>query len=115
MSTRGRVNATGSRMVRALFFIETGRLLTPSAEVRIATTIGVDHTDPAILRFARVYKLCSIHRSRAVGTAFSYVAAFGPDFSIWLMVLYGCFVWMANVPSARGLAPNEGATSKVGV
>ena len=99
---RKRVNATGSRIVRALFFVETGDMIPPSTNIRIAANVGIDHTDPGVLQFARVYKLCKDHRARAIGSAFSYVAAFGPDFSIWLMMLYDCLVWMSTVPATQG-------------
>jgi hypothetical protein len=38
-------------------------------------------------------------RDRSIGTAFSYVAGFGPGFSVWLMLLYDFFFWLGTVDS----------------
>jgi hypothetical protein len=69
-----RVNATGARIVRGLFFVETGRPLAPAQPIRIASNIDVRPSDPTILQFARVYQMCPDHRNRQVGSAFDYVA-----------------------------------------
>ena len=52
---RKRVNATGTRLLKALLFVETGRRLSQTDQIRIAAGAGVTPTDPLILQFARVY------------------------------------------------------------
>jgi hypothetical protein len=99
---RERINATGERMVRGLFFIEMGKPLSPTAHVRIAANAGVNRSDPVILQFARTYDHCSDRRNREIGRAFSYAAGFGADFSVWILLLYDYFVWIATVEHCRG-------------
>jgi hypothetical protein len=71
---KARINATGARIVRGLFFIETGKPLSPKVFVRVASNINVRPSDPTLLQLARVYKSSSDHRNREIGSAFSYVA-----------------------------------------
>jgi hypothetical protein len=85
---RKRVNATGTRLLKALLFVETGRRLSQTDQIRIAAGAGVTPTDPLILQFARVYQRCSEHRSQEIGKAFSYGAGLHKNFSIWIMILY---------------------------
>ena len=94
---RERINATGERMVRGLFSIEMGKPLSPTAHVRIAANAGVNASDPVILQLARTYHQCSDRRDREIGRAFSYAAGFGVDLSVWILVLYDYFVWIATV------------------
>lgn len=94
---RKRINATGERIVRGLFFIEAGKPLPSSTQVRIGSKPGITASNPTILQFARMYRSCSDRRSKTIGDAFSYIAAFHPKFSIWLLLLYGHFSWLATI------------------
>lgn len=94
---RVRLNATGERMVRGLFFIESGEPLPPSSKVRIAAKPGITHSNDAIQHFARMYAPCPNHRGREIGNAFSYAVAFYPQFSVWFLLLYGHFAWLATI------------------
>jgi hypothetical protein len=94
---RGRINATGERMVRGLFFAESGVALQASAKVRIAANPGISSSVPAIMQFARVYARCPDRRAKTIGDAFSYAVGFHRDFSIWMLLLYGHFSWLATI------------------
>ncbi len=94
---RKRINATGERIVRGSFFIETGKPLPPSTKVRVGSKAGIAASDPAILEFARLYRSCQDRRSKGIGDAFGYVAAFGSGFSIWFLLLYDHFSWLATI------------------
>ena len=98
---RERINATGERMVRGLFFIEMGKPLSPTAHVRIGANAVVNASDPVIRQFARTYVQCSDRRDREIGRAFSYAAGFAADFSVWILLLYDYFVWIATVEHCR--------------
>jgi hypothetical protein len=98
---RKRVNATGTRLLKALIFVETGRRLSQTDQIRIAAGAGVTPTDPLILQFARVYQRCSEHRSREIGKAFSYGAGLHKNFSIWIMILYDFFCWAGTVQYSK--------------
>jgi hypothetical protein len=110
---RNRLNASGERMVRGLFFVESGNPLPSSTQVRIACKPGITASNPAIIQFASLYSGCPERRDRAIGDAFSYVAGFRPEFSIWLLMLYGHFTWLATIGGSidaktatdRGLEP----------
>jgi len=94
---RDRVRAAGERIIRGLFFIETGRALSPATPIRIEPKPGITDSTPAIQQFARMYERCPDARRRAIGDAFSYVVAFYPQFSIWFLLLYDHFAWLATV------------------
>jgi hypothetical protein len=94
---RERINATGIRLIKALLFLETGRRLSEQDKIGIAAKAGVTPNEPAILQFARVYRLCSHHCSRDFGSGFSYAAGLHANFSIWLMILYDYFCWAGTV------------------
>jgi hypothetical protein len=98
---RKRVNATGTRLLKALLFVETGRRLSQTDQIRIAAGTGVTPTDPLILQFARVYQRCSEHPSREIGKAFSYGAGLHKNFSIWIMILYDFFCWAGTVQYSK--------------
>jgi len=82
---RKRVDASGERLVRGLFFHETGNVLDSALRIRIASKAGVVAYDPAIVHFARTYQTWPDRRSRNVGNAFRYVAAFYSGNSIWFL------------------------------
>ena len=94
-----RVNATGKRIIRGLYYVEAKKTLDLDARIKIGSKAGLDASDPMGLQFARVYRACSERRDRAIGETFSYVAGFGQGFSIWLMMLYGYFVWAGTTDS----------------
>jgi hypothetical protein len=93
-----RANATGERMVRAFTFAETGKPLPPTTFVRIGCGVGVTAHEPIVQQFAKLYSGFPDRRNQEFGEAFSYVAGFLPQgASIWLLVLYDHFVWIASV------------------
>jgi hypothetical protein len=94
---RKRVDASGERLVRGLFFHETGNVLESSLRVRVASKAGVIASDPAIVHFARTYQTWPDRRSKGVGDEFSYVAAFYSGYSIWFLWLYEYFDWLGLV------------------
>jgi len=94
---RSRINATGERMVRGLFFIEMGEPLPKSTQVRIAAKPGITPSEPAIQQFARMYTKSPDRRSKTIGDAFRYVVAFYPGCSMWLLLLYDHFSWLATI------------------
>ena len=98
---KSRVNRTGQRIVRALHFVEVGTPLADSV-VRVGSNMGLRATDADTITIARALKTLPDWRDGSVGTAFSYVAAIGPGFSFWFMLLYDFFFWLGTVDS-RGV------------
>lgn len=96
---QGRLNATGERIVRGLHFVETKLPVAASARVRVASIPGVTSPEPQamIQQIARRYGGSTDRRERAIGDVFNYVAAFHPDFSVWLLILYAEFAWAATI------------------
>jgi hypothetical protein len=92
-----RVDATGSRIVRGLYFIELGRPLPEGAVLNVGCKDGLTPADPDMQTIARMMKQMPDHRHRAFGTAFSYMAGVGGGVSYWLMLLYDYFFWLATV------------------
>ncbi|MGZ4897534.1 MAG: hypothetical protein ACXVJ0_13735, partial [Candidatus Angelobacter sp.] len=92
-----RLNSTGIRMIRGLYFFETGDILPLNAKLRIAAKAGIHPHDEGAKTFAFAYSKCSDQRSKEIGSAFSYVVGFSPIASVWLILLYEYFVWMATV------------------
>jgi hypothetical protein len=98
---RERVNATGIRMIRGLHFFETRNILPFDATIKIAVKTGLHPLDVGAQTFARAYSKCADHRNREIGSAFSYVVGFSPIASVWLMMLYDYFIWMATVQTKK--------------
>jgi hypothetical protein len=94
-----RVDATGERLVRGLYYIEKKIHLGSPKEFRVASRAGVSPTDPAIQQFARMYAGCPDRRTKEIGEAFSYAVCFWPTISIWFLLLYGYFSWLASTKS----------------
>lgn len=92
-----RVDATGARLVRGLYYVEQKTILGSPQSLRVASKAGVSERDPAIQQFARMYSGCPDRRERQVGDAFDYVVCFWPTASIWLLMLYGYFSWLATI------------------
>jgi hypothetical protein len=96
---RNRVNATGKRLVRGLYYIEQKTNLGSPAEFRVASKAGITSKDPAIQQFARMYAGSTDRRSKEIGDVFSYAVCFYPEFSIWFLLLYEYFSWLATTQS----------------
>jgi hypothetical protein len=92
-----RVNATGSRIVRGLYFVELGRPMPEGAVLKVGCKDGLTPADPDIQTLARIMQQMPDRRYRAFGTAFSYVAGVGGGVSFWLMLLYDYFIWLVTV------------------
>jgi hypothetical protein len=98
---RARLDATGKRLLRGLFFLETGIPMPPEGKIRIASQPGADAGHPLVIKFAEVHGTLIDRRHRSIGTAFSYVAGFGNGFSVWLLLLYDHFAWVGTVDCRR--------------
>jgi hypothetical protein len=94
-----RLNATGERIIRGLHFIETKLAVPKTAQIRVASIPGVTATEPKplIQQLAVLYSQCTDQRTRIVGDAFNYIAAFRAEFSVWLLLLYNEFAWAATI------------------
>lgn len=93
---KSRVNATGARIVRALHYAETGKVLSPAAIVRTGAKVGLRAHDEDMLEIARVYSTFKEYRHREIGNAFSYVGCLAPGISVWLILLYDYFAWIGT-------------------
>ena len=98
---RERVNRTGARILRALYFIEMNRRLPSHAILRIASKPGLTADHPDMLTLGRAWRAVTDHRDGSIGTAFSYTAAVGKDVSFWLLLLYDYFFWGATIDERR--------------
>ncbi len=96
-----RLNATGRHIVRGLYFVETGLPLSASLQLRVACKSGLTAEHPDVLQFARIYRSLSDKRHRSIGDAFSYVVGFYANWSVWLMLLYSQFFWLAIVQKVQ--------------
>jgi hypothetical protein len=92
-----RVNATGQRIARGLFFIETGNPLPASANIHMGSRGGLAPDDPVMHNLAKIYRGWSDQRYRDLGSAFSYGVAFHQSQSVWLFLLYEYFAWIASI------------------
>ena len=103
---KARVNRTGGRFIRALYFHETGTVLARDAAIRVACNMGLRATDAAFKEICRALAAFRERRHGYVGTAFGYLAALEPDSSAWLMQLYDFFVWLGTV-DCRAAVPER--------
>ena len=84
-------------MVRGLYFAETGQPLPPTLQLRVACKSGMTFDHPDILQFARIYRSLPVQRQKSVGDGFTYAVGFHAEWSVWLLVLYNQFTWLAIV------------------
>ena len=94
---RKRINNTGLHILRGLYFRETGKPLPETATVLIENTTGLTSDHPDMATIVLGWQVCQDHRNGAMGTAFSYSAAFGDGVSFWLTLLYDYFFWSATI------------------
>src|SRR5262249_22430752 len=97
---QNRVNAAGARLIRGLYYVETGKRLGQPKNFRIASRAGVTEKDPAIQHFARTYASSTDRQTSESGDSFSYAVCLHPMFSIWFLLLYGYFGWLALIQDA---------------
>jgi hypothetical protein len=64
---RNRMNATGERIVRGLYFVEVGQPLPTSKQIRVACKSGLTAEHPDMIQFARIFRSFSDkrHKSRS--------------------------------------------------
>ena len=92
-----RINRTGEHIMRGLYFRETRKPLPATATVRLASKAGLNAKHPDMLTIARLLQHLPDRRHGSLGTAFSYVAGFRGEYSVWGMLLYDFFFWFATV------------------
>jgi len=100
-----RLNRAGQRFVRALYFAEMGTPLPVDARVRVGAKMDLRPKDTDTITIARGLKTLPDWRNGSVGTAFSYVAAIGPEVSFWFMLLYDFFFWLGTVDCSVPATP----------
>jgi len=99
---RNRMNATGERIARGLYFVETGQALPASKQMRVACKSGLTAEHPDMVQFARIFRSFSDRRHKSIGDAFDYLVAFHGESSIWLLPLYDQFAWLGIIQEAAG-------------
>jgi hypothetical protein len=101
---KARVNRSGERFIRALYFAEMGTPVPSGSVIRVGCEMDLRPQDPDTITIALAMKALPDWRNGSVGTAFSYLAAFGDGGSAWLMLLYDFFFWLGTVqPSQTAL------------
>jgi len=97
-----RLERSGQRLVRGLYFSELGTPLPVEAKLKVGFTMGLRSQDESTLTIARVMLVLPDHRERSFGTAFTYMVAIGPTASVWFMALYDHFFWCGTVQLKDG-------------
>ena len=92
-----RLNKTGQRLIRALYFSETGTPLPVTAVIRVGAKTDLRPEDRDTQVIARAFNKFTDQRESSVGTAFSYLAGVAPGCSVWLMQLDDYFFWLGTV------------------
>jgi len=92
-----RIDATGERIVRGIYYIQKRQPVPKSALVKVASRAGMTASDPDMLMIARVFRAAPERRDGAVGRAFSYAVALADRRTVWLMLLYDYFFWVGIV------------------
>jgi hypothetical protein len=92
-----RIDATGERIVRGLYYIEKKKPLDANARIVIVSEDDMESSNPLLLDAVQAYDASTDQRKGGVGNAFSYVAGFEGDRSVWVLMLYGFFFWFALI------------------
>jgi hypothetical protein len=98
---KARVNRAGERFIRALYFKETGAPVSSGSTIRVGCDMDLRPKDPETVTIALALRTLPDWRNASVGTAFSYLAAFGNAGSAWLMLLYDFFFWLGTVQPSK--------------
>jgi hypothetical protein len=93
---RRRIDAVGARLIRGLFFADTGRRLPATAKLRCAAKYGLP-PEKEFHEFVKLWGRTQVQSDRAIGDGFSYVAGFYPQFSVWMLMLYEVLMWFGTV------------------
>lgn len=96
-----RVNAVGSRMIRAFYFIETKNALSPDVRINVQAKVGISPHDPDAIELAKIFLPAHNKKSRSIGKSFSYVAVIEKEFSMWALMLYGLCIWLGTTETER--------------
>ena len=96
-----RINNSGMHITKGLYFRETGKPLSNHAAIRLGSKAGLTSDHPDMLTIARAIRNLPDQRHGSAGTAFSYFAAFGGAQSVWLLLLYDYFFWVATVDESE--------------
>jgi hypothetical protein len=94
---KDRIQRVGRRLLRGLFFVETGHPLPARASVRLEPRQGTGQASHAFEVFAPLFSAAPVVRDREVGEGFRYSVGFHQQFAIWVIVLYDYLVWAATV------------------
>jgi hypothetical protein len=105
---KARVNRTGERFIRAIYFHEMGAALPHNAVVRVECNMGLRPGDAEFKEICRVLSAFRERRHGYVGTAFGYLVTLEPEYSAWLMQLYDFFVWLGTVDFRGWKEPSPG-------
>jgi hypothetical protein len=103
---RKRIDATGARIIRGLYFLEMGEPLPENGALKVASRTGLTPKDPDMKTIVSTLQVLTDHRNGAVGNAFSYLAGIGPGISFWLLMLYDYFFWAGTIDK-RDLSERE--------
>jgi hypothetical protein len=92
-----RINATGERIIRGLYYVERRRPVAPDARILIESRNNIELSDEILLLAVQAYEASKDRSTREVGKAFSYAVGFDNDRSVWVLMVYGYFFWFATV------------------
>jgi hypothetical protein len=105
---RRRVDNTGEHIARGLFYYDAKTPVSPTATVRVGGKPGLPKKDESVIHFAKMYATWPERRSGTVGDGFSYVAVLsGTGHSIWFLMLYEYFFWLAVITEEGGATGQE--------
>lgn len=108
---RKRVDNSGARIIRGLYFIEMKRPLPKHAILKVASKAGLTADHPDMPTIARAWNATPGHHNRAVGSAFSYAAAVADGVSFWLLLLYDYFFWAGMIDERISNGQIDAATN----
>jgi hypothetical protein len=98
-----RIEATGRHILQGLHYLERRKPVDPKSKVLVRYLPEWDPSHPLILAMVRMYNLSAERHQNQVGEAFSYGVGIRDDKSAWMLLLYGCFLWIGTI----GKPPEE--------
>jgi 5-methylcytosine-specific restriction endonuclease McrA len=121
-----RIEATGRHILWGLHYAELRKRVDPNATFLVRYLPEWNPSHEGILAMVRMYDLCAVRREKQIGAAFSYGIGFRGDISVWMLLLYGSFMWIGAVgdlpenitvdaPNADGTPTSFGREDLVGL
>jgi hypothetical protein len=103
-----RIDATGTRILKGLYFLETGERTPEQADVAVYSMEGFQKRPDLVKQlWDKTRPIVDLSHGRKIGDTFSYTVHFAPCLSFWYLVFYAFYVMVGFVNESPSQNSNE--------